>query len=259
MHATVESTLTTQLRVLNALMLRDMRTRFGRSHWGFLIAVGWPFAHVFVVVAIMVARGLPTPLGHSTTLFATTGLIPFIGFTYMSRKVMESMMSNKPLLFFPQVKSTDIILSRCFLEMFIFMCSVILCMILLFLLGIDPIPVNPEEAIFGLLATVLFSIGLGSVNACIVMFFPGYSMGYVLIVIGLYSLSGAFFVPEFLPKQIYDILTWNPLLHCVTWFRSGYYAGYGASAEKTFVIMTGALLLATGFLADRFLVRKFGN
>lgn len=259
MQGTLESAFTTQARVLGALMLRDMRTRFGRSHWGFLIAVGWPFAHIFMIVGIMVFRGLPTPLGYSVTLFVTTGLVPFIGFMYMSRKLMESILQNKPLLFFPHVKTTDILIARSIVEVVVFFASSILCFVLVFILGIDPLPAYPVEALMALLGTIVVSLGIGSINACIISFFVPYAMGYVLFIIGLYSLSGVFFVPEYLPPQVFDILSWNPLMHCVIWFRSAFYPGYGVNVEKAYIFTCGFALLAIGLLLDRFIVRRYSN
>lgn len=255
----VESTLTSQARVLNALMLRDMRTRFGASHWGFVIAVGWPFAHMLMIVAIMAARGMPTPLGHSLVLFVCTGVIPFIGFMYMGRKMMESVLMNRPLLFFPQVKTLDLLTARAILEIIIFFASTVLCLIFLFLCGIDPVPAYPAEAVYALLVTIFVSIGVGMMNACIVTFFEPYAMGYVLIQISLYTLSGVFYVPEYLPQIAYDILSYNPLLHCIMWFRSAYYPGYGSGVEKSYAILCGATFMVIGLTVDRFIVRRLAK
>lgn len=250
------SSLTTQVRVIGALILRDMRTRFGRSHWGFIIAAAWPFAHIFLVAGIMVFRGMPTPLGHSVTLFATTGLVPYIGFMYISRKSMEAVIANKPLLYFPQVKSIDIIIARCSLEIIAFFGTAIFCCIFLILIGVDPMPPLPGEAIYAVLGMIILSVGLGMVNACLASLYPPYIMGYVLIIIAIYSVSGIFFVPEFLPKQLYDLLSWNPVLQCVIWFRSAYYPGYGVDAAKEYVLGFGLTLLGVGLILDRFLLRK---
>lgn len=259
MIAKTESVFTTQARVLGALILRDMRTRFGRSHSGFLIAVGWPFCHIFIIVGIMVFRGLPTPLGHNITLFVTTGLIPYIGFMYMSRKMMESVGANRPLLFFPQVKSLDLLMARSVLEIITFFGSTIITFSVLLLLGIDAFPVYPAEAVAAFCSIILLSIGVGSLNACMASFFPAYAMGYVLVIIAFYTLSGVFFVPEFLPGPIFDVLSWNPMLQCIMWFRSAFYPGYGAQVDKSFVLLCGLTFLGIGLLLDRFAVRRFGQ
>lgn len=46
------------LRVLSALMLRDMRSRFGGNYWGYLIQVLWPCAHLAILVFVMTFRGM---------------------------------------------------------------------------------------------------------------------------------------------------------------------------------------------------------
>lgn len=257
MLAERESAFAIQARVFHALMMRDMRTRFGRSHWGYAIAVLWPFAHVFVVAGILVFRGLPTPIGHSTLLFVTTGIVPFLTFNYMSRKVMESLAANRPLTYFPRVKTIDILLSRIVIEFVTSAASAICCMVFLALLGVDPFPVYPADAIYAFLATIVLSAGIGMLNACILVIFPPYNMGYVLIIISLYSLSGCFFVPEFLPAAAYDILSWNPLLQCISWMRSAYYPAYNPPISRIYVLVFGFALIAFGLMADRFFLRRF--
>ena len=49
--------------VSHALMLRDMRTRFGASMWGYGVVVLWPCVHVFVLITIYTVQKLPAPLG----------------------------------------------------------------------------------------------------------------------------------------------------------------------------------------------------
>lgn len=51
--STKRSDLAVYAEVIRALMLRDMRTRFGASYWGYVVVVLWPVAHIFLMVAVM--------------------------------------------------------------------------------------------------------------------------------------------------------------------------------------------------------------
>ena len=51
-----QSHLDVYLRVLSALMLRDMRSRFGGTYWGYLMQVLWPCAHLAIIVGAMTFR-----------------------------------------------------------------------------------------------------------------------------------------------------------------------------------------------------------
>ena len=248
--------LTIQSHVLSALMVRDMRTRFGGSHWGYVVAVGWPCAHIFVLVAILTFRGLQSPLGGTTILFIATGTTPYITFMYMSRKIMEGAASNRPLTYFPAVSLLDIIISRTTVEIVTSFATTIFVFLVLLALQVDPLPVHPSEALAGYFATILISTGIGIVNANILIYFPGWAMGYVLIIIGGYSASGVFFDPALMPEKVFYYLSWNPMLQCISWFRSGFYAGYGESVSKLYTIIFGLTTIFVGLALERFVTRN---
>ena len=48
----LKSPVESYLHVLHALMLRDIRTRFGASLWGYGVVVLWPCVHIFLLIAI---------------------------------------------------------------------------------------------------------------------------------------------------------------------------------------------------------------
>ncbi len=83
------------LHVLHALMLRDMRTRFGGSLWGYGVVVMWPCVHVFSLIAIYTFQHLPIPIGHNAPLFFATGAVPVLIFQYISREVMKATLVNR--------------------------------------------------------------------------------------------------------------------------------------------------------------------
>lgn len=77
---TRRSPLESYLHVLHALILRDMRTRFGGSYWGYVVVVMWPVSHIFLLVTIFVVRGVPAPIGDSRALFFASGAVPVLVF-----------------------------------------------------------------------------------------------------------------------------------------------------------------------------------
>lgn len=255
-HSHAFSPLLVQSHVLNALMLRDMRTRFGGSHLGYIVAVGWPCAHIFVLVAILTFRGLPAPLGDSTVLFIATGTTPYITFMYTSRKIMEGISANKPLIYFPAVSLFDVIISRALVELITCFATTVCVVFVLACLGVDFIPAYPSEALFAYASTILFSIGVGIINANIFLVFPGWGMGYVLIIIAGYSLSGVFFLPDLTPERVYHYLSWNPMLQNISWFRVAFYPGYGDSVAKLYAIMSGLIVIFVGLALERYVMRK---
>lgn len=244
------------LHVLHALMLRDMRTRFGGSHWGYAITVLWPVVHVFVLVTIMTFRGLPAPLGHSTILFIATGAVPFFQFQYLSRFVMQSLIANRPLTYYPQVKLFDVLISRILVEICGGFLGLMVVLVILSCLGIDVMPPDYFEAVLAYTAALLFGIGFGAVNVAVVSFFPGWVMGYMLFSIVMYMVSGVFFMPSMLPSEIYTILKYVPTVQIIEWMRSAYYPEANLEVDKFYTVMFALSMLATGLGFQRFWIAR---
>jgi ABC-type polysaccharide/polyol phosphate export permease len=78
-----------QRRVLLALMLRNIRTRFFGHGLGYLIAIAWPLTHILIVVAVFTLLGRVAPYGDSVVLFIPTGTV-----TFMSCFMMISVLSE---------------------------------------------------------------------------------------------------------------------------------------------------------------------
>ncbi|MDR7038320.1 capsular polysaccharide transport system permease protein [Methylobacterium sp. BE186] len=244
------------LRVLHALMLRDMRTRFGGSHLGYAVVVLWPVVHVFVLVSIYVFRKVPAPLGESRALFFSTGAVTVLIFQYISKEVMKAVLMNKPLTYYPQVKNFDVVLARVLVEIITGFLGLLTVMSALVVLGVNPIPADPIVAIAGYCAAIALGIGIGTINIGIVAFFPGWLIGYQLFNILMYIASGVIFLPHYLPKQIYDILKYNPAMQIVEWVRLGYYPNSNMHVDYMYVMLFSLTTLSLGLLLERVVVRK---
>jgi capsular polysaccharide transport system permease protein len=230
--------LRTQGRVIFALMLRGMRSRFFGNGLGFLVAsVGWPLVHMLILLAIYLLTGRIAPYGDSVVLFFATGLIPFMAFNYISRWTMVGMFFDKPLLAFPAVKVTDLLFARVFLEILGSCITAMSLLVILWIGGIDFMPRDIVQAAFAFGAAILLGTGVGMINAVIATAFPPWFTGYVLVQIILYASSGILFVPDSLPEIARYYLSFNPVLHAVEWMRSAYYPGYGSLVlDKTYLL-----------------------
>lgn len=250
-----------QARVIGALMLRDVQTRFGGRSANYLIAIAWPLSHISILLLIYSFAGRSAPIGQSAPLFFATGLVPFVMFNYPSRQMMLALTMNAPLLNFPIVTTTDVLFSRAILETVTSFAVVMIFAAILYGLGVDIMPRYPETAVTALCATLFLSISVGIVNSVIQIFVKVWMIGYILVMIISYITSGILFVPEFLPEKIRSVLLWNPLLQAVEWFRTAYFEGYGRQTlDKQYVVITACVLLAGGLTAERFTRRyaQFG-
>lgn len=244
------------LQVLNALILRDMRSRFGGSYWGYLVQMLWPVSHVLIVVLVMVFREVPSPMGESSMLFVATGAFPLLAFKYISREMMKGYLVHKSLTWFPQVKRFDTITARAAVEICSsFMGLGVVCAFLL-ACGVDPMPVDITTSMTGYLAAIALGIAVGTVNVGIVSIFPSWVLIYILVSIVIYLSSGLMFVASYLPDQIYSIMKWNPCVQIVEWVRLGYEPNLPVQIDYLYVLGWIFGSLALGLLMERYVVDR---
>lgn len=249
-------TLRAQGRVIYAVMLRGMRSRYFGNALGFLFAsVAWPLAHVLVLLALYSVGGRTAPLGDSIILFSATGLMPFIAFNYISRWTMLGMLFDRPLLALPVVRPSDLLFARVFLEILGSCVTAISLLTILWIGGVDFVPRDVVQAGFAFVAAILLGAGMGMVNTVIGIAFRPWVTGYFLIMIILYAASGIIFIPDALPETARYYLSFNPVLQAVEWMRSAYYPGYGALVLDKAYLMYWCVCTIFGGLAMERLVR----
>lgn len=240
-----------QFDVIGALILRDLHTRFDRAAMYF-IAVGWPLAHIAIVVSIYRILGQRVWLGTDPLLFFALGVLPFILFTYPCRWIASSITDNRMLVLIPRVQIIDLILSRAVLECVTAFAVTFACIGVLILLGSGFAPHDPLDLISALGASLLLGVGFGVAAGVAVAIKPRLLILVVMSNILLYALSGLIFLPGNLPAEIREMFAWNPLLHGVEWVREAYYGDYQSSVlDKSYLIATGAILLLGGLAAER--------
>ena len=254
---TLGETLRAQGRILFALMLRDVRTRFFGNAVGMVIVIGWPLSHIFVLLIINTAVGRAAPYGESTALWYATGLIPFMVFSYTARLTMMGIATNKPLMGIPVVKATDILLARALLEVINSGVVVLATMLIFTCLGIGFVPSNIVQAYAALGANLLLGFGFGILNGVIAGMYPFWMMGFILFNILMWAASGVIYVPDAMPENVRYWLAMNPALQGVEWMRSAYYDGYGEGVlNKSYMLIFAMASLFLGLLLERLLRGK---
>jgi len=256
-NADVANIVNVQIRVLVALMLRDMRSRFFGNGFGFVIAVAWPLVHIIILLIMFSSSGRMAPYGDSLLLFLSIGIIPFIVFSYMSRFIMLSLVMNRPLINFPIVKVLDILFARAILETLgAIIFTTLLCTIL-WILNVDFMPNDLLQACYAYGAAIMLGFGMGVINAIIGMAFYGWVTGYSLVIIAFYGSSGILFIPDSLPQILRYYLSFNPVLQVIEWMRTAYYNGYHSTVlDKTYVLAWCLCTVAGGLILERLIRGK---
>jgi capsular polysaccharide transport system permease protein len=241
-----------QRRVLYALMLRNMRTKFFGNGLGYLFAVAWPLTHIVLLVATFVVLGRLAPAGDSVALFVATGVLPFQTFSYLSRFMMISLLRSRPLLAFPEVKVLDMLFAAALLEILSACCVVIAFLVIAWFAGIDAMPRDIVQATYALGACMLLGLGYGLLHGVIALAFPPWFTGYTLVIVLLWLCSGVYFVPDAMPGSIREALAWIPTVQVIEWMRSAYYEGYGGLLlDRGYVIGYAVVSIFLGLALER--------
>lgn len=241
-----------QARVIAALLLREIRTRFGRARIGYFWAIIEPIFFVIILSALFSAAGRTAPVGTSMVMFFLTGLLTFFLYRNLSNRIGAALNNNRAILTYPIVKEIDTIIARGLLEIFTFLFSAIVIFIAALMLDIAHFPSRLPQIALGLLFLTILGFGVGMINAIISQFSTTWKNINNLMNRPMFFISGVFFVPENLPPAAREFVLWNPIVHGVTWVRYGYYPNYRASSLDIEYLMGWAFaVLLIGFMLER--------
>ena len=248
----------TQLRVIGALVLRETMTRYGEHKIGFLWAFIEPMLLVLVVSAIFTGMGTHIPGGMPLATFMVTGFVPYTIFRDSMQQLQGAISQNSSLMAFPQVTTFDVVVARALLELAVLMCVFGIMLLGAGLLGNDIRVEDPLKvfAACGLLSVL--GLGMGFVFAALSPILPS-SRQLVNQVLGrpLFLASGLFYTAETLPTWLREWLLYNPLLHLIELVRSAYFVQFESQyGSWSYATVCSFSVLAFGLLVHQALRRR---
>jgi capsular polysaccharide transport system permease protein len=189
--------------------------------------------------------------------FFATGIITFILFRSTLTHCLASIVGNRPLLFYPQVRPLDIALARALLEgatvSTVFVGLLLGNALLQGELHVD----SPLLVLAGLGAAWLIGVGAGMCLMGLSVYFPTTERLVPLLMRPMFFVSGLFFTANDLPTQLRNYLLYNPLLHAVELVRDGWFVEYQAHYFDASYLLGWVLVLGyLGLLLERFARRR---
>jgi capsular polysaccharide transport system permease protein len=239
--------------LLLASLLRDMRTRYGRSYISYILAIAWPLIHLSIMFGSYVFTHKVAPVGDEPSVFAFTGLVPYILCLYPSRFTAWTIMQNKPLLNFSVVKPIHLIIARAILESLTALIAFAVFVVGLLMINL----VTPPDDIYlvaeAIVAILFFSVSYGVFGILLVALHPAFGTIFIIMsIVGLYLTSGAIAPLTLASPEVREILSYNPLYQAVGLMRSAYYSAYDPSDYSlAYVFLLGFLFLLLGLISER--------
>ncbi len=236
--------LTIQLRVIGALLMREVLTRYGRHNIGFL----WLFMEPMIFTLGVTALWTLTKAAHGSSLpivaFAVTGYSSVLLWRSMPGRCSNAIEPNLSLMYHRHVKVIDIFASRILLEIAGTTTSFVTLMLIFIAIGWMEPPEDILKIVLGWFMLAWFGAALGLLIGALsarteIVEKIWHPMAYLL-----FPLSGAVFMVEWLPPAAQKMVLLLPMVHGVEVLREGYF-GSMIHAHYDLVYMATCNLILT--------------
>lgn len=212
-----------QGRVLHALLLREVITRFGRKNLGVLWLIGEPMLFTLGVATLWTMAGLRKTLPFPAVAFAVTGYSSVLMWRNAALRSGAAVQQNKPLLFHRNVRVLDVILMRILIEIAGATCSFVILSLVFIFVGWMPVPTDFLEVVFGWIMLAWFGTALSLLIGGGAAFSDMVERLWHPAAYLLFPISGAAFMVDWLPTKLQRIVLVLPMVHGVEILRDGYF------------------------------------
>jgi capsular polysaccharide transport system permease protein len=149
-----------QRRVIGALMIRELTTRFGRENIGFLWIMVEPLLFAGLVGILWRFMKGPEEHGVSIVAFIASGYIPLTFFRNAVQRSVRIFTVNGSLMYHRQIKVLDFVFVRCLIEAIGAMMAFVAIASVLIAIGEFPVPADAGALIAGWTLYFLFTLSL---------------------------------------------------------------------------------------------------
>lgn len=243
----LSSALSIQLRVIHALLMREVLTRYGRKNFGFLWLFLEPMLFTLGVTALwFFVRGSTAIHGQNIPIiaFAITGYSTILLWRNAVSRCIGSIEPNRSLLHHQNVTILDIFISRLLLEIVGATFSFAVLLVFFIGLGLIPTPNNILLILTGWFLLAWFAAGLGMTIGIIATESELIDRIWHTITYLMFPLSGALFLVDWLPTHFQELALWIPMVHSTEMIRHGYFGDTIRTYENPIYLLSWNLILS---------------
>ena len=212
-----------QRRVIWALVLREILTRYGRHNIGFL----WLFVEPMLFTLGVTALWTATASVHGSDLpivaFAITGYSSVLLWRNMPGRCIGALEPNLSLLYHRNVRPLDIYAARLLLEGAGATMSFVILVIFFGFIGWLEMPEDILQVAAGWVMLAWFGCSLALFLGALSEQSETIEKLWHPTSYLLFPLSGAGFLVDALPKAAQDFVLWLPMVHGIEYLREGYF------------------------------------
>jgi capsular polysaccharide transport system permease protein len=236
-----------QYRVITALILRELHTRFGRENLGYLWMIGEPMLFSVAVTIMWTAIRPAHEHGVPVTAFVITGYVPLVMWRHCVGRSVKAFEANGSLLFHRQVTPLDIIVARVILEVLGSLMTLILLAGIATLAGFIEAPKDIGLIYVGFLYYAFFSAGSALFIAAATERSESLEKTISIVTYLALPFSGCFTMVDWLTPKFQKVVLYSPMVHASEMIRSGW---FGTSVvthyDYVYVTWTCSVLFLVG-------------
>lgn len=246
-----------QRRVIHALILRELLTRYGRNNVGFL----WIFLEPMIFTLAVVILWTATGMGHGSAIpivaFGITGYSTVMLWRNMPGRTIGAIAPNLSLLTHRPVQVFDVFFARILLEVVGATTSFVALSVAATSLGMIG---GPEDLLMVLWGWFLLA-WFGFANALLLGAWADKNhlvdkvwapASYIL-----FPLSGAAYLVDALPPAGQTFVLYLPMVHCVEMVRDGYFGSlFTSHYDVGYVVLFNTAITLLGFAQVRDITRR---
>lgn len=246
-----------QWRVIHALLMREVITRFGRHNIGVLWLVAEPMLFTLVVAAFWTAAGFHHGSSLPIVAFAITGYSSVLMWRNTVGHCVDAVHQNIGLLYHRNVRVLDVFSARILLE--VVGATASFAVLALFFSAIEAIPpaVDWLAVAAGWAMLAWFGTGLAILVGAATVYSDVVARLWSPLSYILFPLSGAAFMVDWLPPAAREFVLLLPMVHGVELLREGYFGNtVRTHYDMGYMATANLVLLFAGLLLSRHAERR---
>jgi capsular polysaccharide transport system permease protein len=214
---------TIQKRVIHALLMREIITRFGRHNIGFLWLFLEPILFTLGVVSLWTFTRDLHGFKVQVAPFVVTGYSTLLMWRNCSFRGLKAIESNRSLMYHRNVRIADIFIARMLLEVCAITASFAVVMITFLAFELILPPADTFLMLLGWFVLCWFSVTLGVILGCLSEYSDIVERLWHPTSYFMLTISGAFFMVDWLPIFLHEVATYVPMLNATEMIRGGYF------------------------------------
>lgn len=209
-----------------ALMMRELKTRFGAKKLGYFWAIAEPAAQASILAILFSLIGRSSLSGVPVALFMISGIMPFKFFSKLLPQLTGALQGNKSLFTYRQVSVIDPIATRLIIETVTYVVTFCIILGVMAWLGFN---IEMQNFLSFLMINILLiwlGLGVGLILCVSSAYWEDIPKLLAMVMTPMFMISGIFFTATMIPQKYYYLIDWNPVFHVIELMRTAMFVSY---------------------------------